>query len=198
MSESALLYTSRSKRGAVTDGGRPGGLPASAGNGEVDSPLAPLLHVNERCLTLLAEAARREAHCTSPLVIALRRPLLAMTPESRARACRRALLLIDMAFRVRRRSHRKEPIPVPVRRSSYPPQAPKVMAIAPLALPSSFRFQFLGRGGSALKPIYGDDGRICFHADSNPRNPRTGPTPRYDLEQPMIYARIVFLARSAP
>jgi hypothetical protein len=69
------------------------------GQGEPDSPLAPLYQVNERCLMLLAEAARQETRCTSPLVIALRRPLLAMTPEMRARASRRALLLLDMAFR---------------------------------------------------------------------------------------------------
>ena len=73
--------------------------PLLRGKGETDWPLAPLYHVNERCLTLLSEAARQEAHCASPLVIALRRPLLGMTPEWRTRASRRALLILDMAFR---------------------------------------------------------------------------------------------------
>jgi hypothetical protein len=64
-----------------------------------DSALLPLFEVNERCLTLLAEAARSRTSSVSPLVIALRRPLLAMTPESHARAARRPTLLVDMAFR---------------------------------------------------------------------------------------------------
>jgi hypothetical protein len=59
------------------------------------SDLRPLYEINERCLDLLMRAARTDRP-TFPLVCYLRELLCSLTPETRARAARRPLLLIDM------------------------------------------------------------------------------------------------------
>lgn len=64
-----------------------------------DEPLAPVYEINERCINLLVEAARDDRHPAPGLVVALRIPLLQLTPEMRTRVTRRALLLVDMGFR---------------------------------------------------------------------------------------------------
>lgn len=107
--------------------------------GEPDSPLAPLHEVNERCLTLLAETARQQKHGTSSLVIALRRPLLAMTPEARARASRRAVLLLDMAFRDRlwwvgARAHPRRATRTLLEHDVFPAPSARYLARATLVL----------------------------------------------------------------
>ena len=107
--------------------------------GDVDAPLAPLYEVNERCLTLLAEAARADAQPASALVVALRRPLLAMTPDARARAARRPLLLLDMKFRDAlwwrdARSHPRRATRTPVDHEAFPAQSARPLARATLVL----------------------------------------------------------------
>jgi hypothetical protein len=59
------------------------------------SDLRPLYEINERCLELLVRAARTDRP-TFPLVCYLRELLCSVTPETRARAAHRPLLLIDM------------------------------------------------------------------------------------------------------
>jgi hypothetical protein len=60
--------------------------------------LHPLYAINERCLDLLVQAARTSAPGTFSLVSDLRDLLGHLTPEARARAAQRALLLVDMHF----------------------------------------------------------------------------------------------------
>jgi hypothetical protein len=59
------------------------------------SDLRPLYEINERCLELLVRAARTDRP-TFPLVGYLRELLCSVTPETRARAAHRPLLLIDI------------------------------------------------------------------------------------------------------
>ena len=59
------------------------------------SDLRPLYELNERCLELLVRAARTDRP-TFPLVSYVRELLCSVTPETRARAAHRPLLLIDM------------------------------------------------------------------------------------------------------
>lgn len=60
-------------------------------------PLAgPLQQVNERCLTLLIQAARSAQADTFPLVLQLGSVLREVTPEVRTRAARRSFLLVDL------------------------------------------------------------------------------------------------------
>ena len=66
---------------------------------DADSSLAPVYEINERCIDLLVEAARDDKHPAPGLVVALRTPLLQLTPEMRMRVARRALLLVDLGFR---------------------------------------------------------------------------------------------------
>jgi hypothetical protein len=60
--------------------------------------LHPLYEVNERCIELLVQDARKDSPGTLALVRHLHEPLRAMTPASRARAAQRPLLLVDMQF----------------------------------------------------------------------------------------------------
>ena len=60
--------------------------------------LHPLYAINERCLDLLVQSARTGASGTFALASELRDLLSKLTPEARARAARRALLLVDMRF----------------------------------------------------------------------------------------------------
>ena len=107
--------------------------------GDIESPLAPLYEVNERCLMLLAEAARSDRHSASPLVIALRRPLLAMTPDARTRAARRPILLVNMAFReslwwLDAKSHPRRATRSTADHEAFPAQSAKQLARATLVL----------------------------------------------------------------
>jgi hypothetical protein len=107
--------------------------------GDIASPLAPLYEVNERCLMLLTEAARSDSHAASALVIALRRPLLAMTPEARARASRRPILLLDIAFRdalwwIDAKSHPRRATRTTLDHEAFPAQSAKHLARATLVL----------------------------------------------------------------
>lgn len=61
-------------------------------------PLQEVYEINERCLELLVQAARSERLETFFLVKPLREVLREMTPETRARAARRAFLLVDLEF----------------------------------------------------------------------------------------------------
>jgi hypothetical protein len=60
------------------------------------SDLRPLCEINERCLELLVSAARTKQPGAFSLVGDLGDLLHNMTPETRARAARRALFLVDM------------------------------------------------------------------------------------------------------
>ena len=60
--------------------------------------LHPLYAINERCLDLLVQSAQTGASATFALVSDLRDLLGQLTPEARARAAQRALLLVDMHF----------------------------------------------------------------------------------------------------
>jgi hypothetical protein len=86
--------------------------------------LRPLYAVNERCLELLAAAARAQQPDTSSLVGNLRDLLSNMTPEMRARAARRALLLVDMEFGNHEwwqmvKNHPARPTPAPAWRWAF-------------------------------------------------------------------------------
>ena len=91
--------------------------------------LAPLKEVNERCVEMLALAARKEPSGSLTLVGHLREVLLRMTPEIRARAAERPVLLSDMQFTNTpwwraAREHPARPAPLPSWRGSFPkPQA---------------------------------------------------------------------------
>ena len=61
-------------------------------------PLQEVYEINERCVELLVHAARSERLETFFLVKPLREVLREMTPETRARAARRAFLLVDLEF----------------------------------------------------------------------------------------------------
>ena len=61
--------------------------------------LTSIHEVNERCLELLAHAARSELIPPFSLVFPLRDLFLEMTPELRKRAAARAFLLLDFEFR---------------------------------------------------------------------------------------------------
>ncbi len=61
-------------------------------------PLQEVYEINERCVELLVQAARSERLETFFLVKPLREVLREMTPETRARAARRAFLLVDLEF----------------------------------------------------------------------------------------------------
>jgi hypothetical protein len=61
-------------------------------------PLQEVYEINERCIELLVQAARSERLETFFLVNPLREVLREMTPETRARAARRAFLLVDLEF----------------------------------------------------------------------------------------------------
>jgi hypothetical protein len=60
--------------------------------------LQPLQHANERCIEMLVQAARGDRKGTFPLVAQLREVLSQLTPEIRARAARKAYLLVDFQF----------------------------------------------------------------------------------------------------
>jgi len=62
------------------------------------SPLEAVQEVNLRCVELLMHAARQGTPEALPLAIELRDVLRQLTPEMRARAARRAFLLVDMHF----------------------------------------------------------------------------------------------------
>jgi hypothetical protein len=64
-----------------------------------DCRYRPIYQINEQCIDLLVEAARRETHPAPGLVVVLRTLLLRMTPQMRTQAAQRALLLVDMGFR---------------------------------------------------------------------------------------------------
>src|SRR5207237_6968485 len=61
-------------------------------------PLQEVYEINERCLELLVQGARSERPERFFLVKPLREVLREMTPETRARAARRAFLLVDLEF----------------------------------------------------------------------------------------------------
>jgi hypothetical protein len=60
--------------------------------------MRPLQEVNEHCLTMLVQAARAPRPETFGLVIQLGDLLRGITPEIRARAARKAFLLVDLEF----------------------------------------------------------------------------------------------------
>ena len=62
------------------------------------SPLEAVQEVNLRCVELLTHVARQGIPETLPLAMALRDVLGQLTPDMRARAARRAFLLVDMHF----------------------------------------------------------------------------------------------------
>lgn len=58
--------------------------------------LKPLGEVNERCLELLMQDARSGRSGAFPLTVLLRGLLIGLSPETRARAAGRSLLLVDL------------------------------------------------------------------------------------------------------
>jgi hypothetical protein len=106
------------------------GLPEGAASVslEVSAARAQLLQslqeANERCIQMLAHAARTEARDTFPLVNHLRPLLRGLTPEIRARAARTALLLVDMQLSnapwwTSLQAHPARPAPLPAARGSF-------------------------------------------------------------------------------
>jgi hypothetical protein len=59
-------------------------------------PLQEVQRVNQRCIEMLTQAARKARREMSPLAVELRAVLLELTPEMRARAACRTFLLVDM------------------------------------------------------------------------------------------------------
>lgn len=104
-----------------------------------ESSLAPIGEINERCISLLVQAARDERHPAPGLVVALRTLLLRMSPEMRARAAQRAILLVDMGFRdliwwrdARREPHRASR--TPLIQDAFPARAAMNLARSTLVL----------------------------------------------------------------
>jgi hypothetical protein len=101
--------------------------------------LAPLKEVNERCIEMLALAARKEPSGSLTLIGYLKEVLLRMTPEIRARAAQRPVLLSDMQFtnspwwRVAR-EYPARPAPLPSWRGSFPKHQAVSLARATLML----------------------------------------------------------------
>jgi|HubBroStandDraft_4_1064222.scaffolds.fasta_scaffold07811_2 hypothetical protein len=87
--------------------------------------LRPLHEVNEHCIDMLVQAARKDSTGAPALVRHLRELLRAMSPESRARTAQRPLLLVDMQladFEWWRtaKSHATRAAPLPAWRGSFP------------------------------------------------------------------------------
>jgi len=87
--------------------------------------LEPLQKVNERCIELLANAARSDRRGTFPLVIQLRDTLPALTSQSRLQAASQAVLLVEMEFTnlpwwEAIRKHPGRASAQPVRQGSFP------------------------------------------------------------------------------
>jgi hypothetical protein len=59
-------------------------------------PLQEVQRVNQRCIEMLTQAARKARREMSPLAVELRAVLLELTPEMRARAACHTFLLVDM------------------------------------------------------------------------------------------------------
>lgn len=107
--------------------------------GSVVQSLAPLKEVNDRCIEMLASAARREQPGSLILVSHLKDVLLRTTPEIRARAAERPILLTDMQFTNAvwwraARAHPSRPAPLPSWRGSFPKPAAVGLARATLML----------------------------------------------------------------
>ena len=101
--------------------------------------LAPLREVNDRCIEMLAVAARKERAGSLALIAHIKDVLLRVTPEIRARAAEHPVLLTDMQFtsvlwwRVAR-AHPARPAPLPSWRGSFPKSAAISLARATLML----------------------------------------------------------------
>lgn len=101
--------------------------------------LAPLREVNDRCIEMLAVAARKEQAGSLMLVSHLKDVLLRTTPEIRARAAERPILLTDMKFTNAAwwraaREHPARPAPLPSWRGCFPKPAAVGLARATLML----------------------------------------------------------------
>ena len=101
--------------------------------------LAPLKEVNDRCIEMLVVAARKEQAGSLILVSHLKDVLLRTTPEIRARAAERPILLTDMQFTNAAwwraaREHPVRPAPLPSWRGSFPKPAAVGLARATLML----------------------------------------------------------------
>lgn len=99
--------------------------------------LRPLQDVNAYCLEMLVRAARTERADTPSLVGHLQDLLRRMTPEMRARAAERSLLLVDMHFASPEwwqaaKDHPSRAAPIPTWRGTYP--NPPAAALARAAL----------------------------------------------------------------
>jgi hypothetical protein len=95
--------------------------------------LAPVHDVNERCMEMLAQIARGDRPDSVTLVLQLKDLLTALTPESRARAARRPLLLTDLQFSDApwwrlARDHPARPVPPPTGCEAFP--KPKALQLA--------------------------------------------------------------------
>lgn len=101
--------------------------------------LAPLKEINDRCIEMLALAARKEQPGSLILVSHLKDVLLRTTPEIRARAAERPILLTDMQFTNAAwwraaRAHPSRPAPLPSWRGSFPKPAAVGLARSTLML----------------------------------------------------------------
>jgi len=87
--------------------------------------LRSLQETNDRCIQMLAHAARTQGTDTFPLVNHLRSLLRGLTPDVRARAARTALLLVDMqlsnvSWWTHLQGHPNRPAPLSPARGSFP------------------------------------------------------------------------------
>jgi hypothetical protein len=87
--------------------------------------MRPLQEINERCIAMLLEAARAPRPETFRLVIQLGDLLRGITPEIRARAARKAFLLVDLeltndSWWQSLQSHQTRGVLVPRGRGSFP------------------------------------------------------------------------------
>jgi hypothetical protein len=101
--------------------------------------LEPLYDVNERCIEMLAQMARKDRPGSVALVLDLRDLLTRLKPETRASAARRAVLLCDLRFANLNwwraaRDHPRRPAPLPEWRGSFPKPAALQLARSALLL----------------------------------------------------------------
>ena len=101
--------------------------------------LPPLQDVNARCIEMLVNAARADRPDMPSLVSQLRDLLRSTTPNMRARAARRAVLLVDMQFANPQwwqmlKYHPTRLAPVPAWRGGFPRQASIQLARSTLML----------------------------------------------------------------
>jgi hypothetical protein len=104
----------------------PASSPALPGDLAARAQLLHSLHqANERCIEMLAQAARSDPVASFPLVRHLREVLLGLTPDMRVRAAHKAFLFVDMQLSDASwwsvlKAHPTRTAPLPSGRGSFP------------------------------------------------------------------------------